>query len=57
MAFAEVGFKVWSDCVVRVCGGMGLETTTVSLPLAGDWRTKGSRVTVMRIDEPEVRLE
>jgi hypothetical protein len=29
----------------------------VSLPLAGERRTKGSRVIVIRIDESEVRLE
>ena len=47
--FAELELNGWSDLVV--CGVGGTDRVIVSLPLRVEWRTKGSRVMVIRMEE------
>jgi hypothetical protein len=49
---AGLEFKGWLDRTVRDGGA----TTIASLPMRGVWRIKGSRVIVMRAEEPGVRV-
>ena len=52
MDLAGLEFKGWLDRAVRDGGA----TRIASLPLRGVWRIKGSRVIVMRVEEPGVRV-
>jgi len=54
---AGLEFKGWPVCVD--CGGGGTDRvwTIASLPPTAEWRTRGSRVMVIRIEDPGVRLD
>lgn len=48
LAGLEFKLKGWPDCVVCGGGAAGRGPTIASLPMVDEWRTKGSRVIVIR---------